>query len=119
MPVAVTTNSPAARDVRVHVDHVGAVAERGLGRLDRFHPLAHRQALAGQRRLGDLQRRRAEQAPVGRYHVARLDRDDVTGHQLLGRHLRERPVTAHAGLDDHHLRQRRHGRRGLALLVEA
>ena len=30
----------------------------------------------------------------------------------------ERPVAAHARLDDHHLRQRRHGRRGLALLVE-
>ena len=81
--------------------------------------LADRQALAGQRRLGDLERRRRQHAPVGRDDVARLDRDDVAGHELLGRQLRERAVAAHARLDDHHLRQRRHGRRGLALLVEA
>ena len=81
--------------------------------------LADRQALAGQRRLGDLQRRRGEHAPVGGHDVAGLDLDDVAGHELLGRQLRERAVAAHARLDDHHLRQRRHGRRRLALLVEA
>ena len=108
-----------ARDVGVHVDHVGAVAERRVGRRDRLDALADRQALAGQRRLGDLERRRREHAPVGRDDVAGLDRDDVAGHELLGRQQRERAVAAHARLDDHHLRQRRHGRRGLALLAEA
>ena len=80
--------------------------------------LAHRQALAGQRRLGDLERRRGQQPPVGRHDVAGLDRDHVAGHELLGRELRERAVAAHARLDDHHLRQRGDRRRGLALLVE-
>ena len=75
MPVAVTTNSPVPRvTLRVHVDHVGAVAERGVRRRDGVDALADRQALAGQRRLGDLERRRAQDAPVGRDDVAGLDR---------------------------------------------
>ena len=77
-----------ARDVGVHVDHVRAVAERGIGRRHRLDALAHRQALAGQRRLGHLERRRREHAAVGRHDVAGLDRDDVPGHELLGRQLR-------------------------------
>ena len=90
MPVAVTTKlAGAARHVRVHVDHVGAVAERRVGRRRRAStPLRDRQALAGQRRLGDLERRRAQQPAVGRDEVAGLDRDDVAGHELLGRQLR-------------------------------
>ena len=40
------------------------------------------------------------------------------GTSSLGRQLRERAVAAHARLDDHHLRQRGDGRRGLALLAE-
>ena len=39
--------------------------------------LQHRRALAGQRRLLDLERRRDEQPPVGRDLVAGLERDDV------------------------------------------
>jgi hypothetical protein len=80
---------PAGR-VRVHVDHPGPVAERHLAALDRLHALGHRQALAGQRGLGDLQRRRLDQAAVRRDDVARLDRDDVARHELLGRELDER-----------------------------
>ena len=91
MPVAVTMNSPgAAGDVGVHVDHVGAVAERRVRRRDRSTPLRHRQALAGERRLGDLERGGAQQAPVGGDDVAGLDRDDVAGHELLGRQLGQR-----------------------------
>ena len=87
-------------------------------RRDRVDALAHRQALAGQRRLGDLERRRREHAPVGGHDVAGLDLHDVAGHELLGGQQAERAVAAHPRLDDHHLRQRRHRRRGLALLAE-
>ena len=80
----------AAGDVGVHVDHVGAVAERRIGRVDGLDALAHRKALARQRGLRDLQRRGGEHAPVGGDDVAGLDRDDVPGHQLFGRDLRER-----------------------------
>ena len=41
------------------------------------------------------------------------------GHELLGGQLGELAVAAHARLDDHHLRQRRDRRGGLALLAEA
>ena len=86
---------------------------------DGLDRLRDRQALAGQRRLGDLERRRLEQAPVGRDDVAGLDRDDVAGHELLGRQLDELPVAAHARLDDHHLLERGDRRRRLAFLVQA
>ena len=109
-----------ARHVGVHVDHVGAVAERRVRRRDRLDALADGQALAGQRRLGHLQRRGREHPPVGRARTSPASISTTSpGHELLGRQLRERAVAAHARLDDHHLRQRRHRRRRLALLVEA
>ena len=106
----------AAGDVRVHVDHVRPVAERRVGGVDRVDALGDRQALAGQRRLGDLERCRGEQAAVGGDDVARLHRDDVPGHELLGRELEQLAVAVDARLDDHHLLERGHGLGGLPLL---
>ena len=84
MPVAVTTA------VRVPVgggraaeDHVEAIAERSLPG-NRLGVLGDRQALAGQRRFGGLQRGRFDQPPVGRNGVAFLDEDDVAGDDLGG-----------------------------------
>ena len=108
-----------ARDVGVHVHHVRAVAQRGVRCLHQVDALADGQALAGQRGLGDLERRGGEHAPVGGDDVTGLDGHDVARDELLGRQQRERAVAAHARLDDHHLRQCRHRRRGLALLAEA
>ena len=71
----------AAGDLGVHERHVDAVAERGLRR-DGVDALGHRRALAGQRRLVDLERRGAQDAAVGRDEVARLDVDDVARDEL-------------------------------------
>ena len=108
----------AAGDVGVHVDHVGAVAERCVRPCHRRDALRHRKALPGERRLGHLQGRRAQQPAVGRDDVAGLDRDDVARDQLFGRQLRERPVAPDPRRDDHHLLQRRHRGGGLALLAQ-
>ena len=89
MPVAVTTSSPgAAGDLGVHVRHVDAVAERRRRAGDRLDALGDRQALAGQRRLLDLERRRRQQPAVGRDQVARLDVTMSPGHELLRRRSR-------------------------------
>ena len=84
IPVAVTTNcARAPGHVRVHVDHVGAVAERRLGRLDGL-PRPWRRA--GSRRSAPTPPPRASPPTAGgrrRHDVARLDRDDVPGHELL------------------------------------
>ena len=109
----------AAGHVGVHVDHVGAVAERRVRRRrPRSTPLPTGRLSPVSAASATSSVAAAEHAPVGGHDVAGLDLDDVAGHELLGRQLRERAVAAHARLDDHHLRQRRDGRRGLALLVE-
>ena len=109
----------APRDVRVHVDHVGPVAQRRVGHRDRLDALGHGHALAGQRRLGDLEGRSAQEAAVGGDDVAGLDRHDVARDELLGRDLQELAAATDLRLDDHHLLQRGHRRRGLPLLVQA
>ncbi len=116
----VTTKLPgAAGHVRVHEDHVGPVAERRVRPTrPQLDALRDRQALARQRRLGDLERRRRQQPPVGGHDVARLDRDDVARDELLRRDLHELAVAAHARLDDHHLLQRRDRLGRLALLAQ-
>jgi hypothetical protein len=109
----------AAGHVRVHVDHVGSVAERRVRRRHGLHALRHGQALAGERRLGDLQRRRLQDPAVRGDDVARLDLHDVAGHELLRGHLNELPAAADLRLDDHHLLERGDGGGRLALLVQA
>src|SRR5262249_41574500 len=75
--------------VRVHVDHVAAIPRRRVLGGDRVGALRDRNALARQRRLGDFERRRRQQPPVGGNHVPRFDRDDVARDELLGRDLRQ------------------------------
>jgi len=57
--------------------------------------------------------------PVRGHDIARLDRDDVAGNQLLGGDLRQLAVPPHLGLGDHHLLQGGDGRGGLPLLLQA
>ena len=109
----------ASRDVRVHVDHVGAVAEGDVGARHDLDRLRDRQALAGQRGLRDLEGRRFEQAAVRRHEVAGFDRDQVARHELLRSDLVQRAVAQYACLDDHHLLQRGDRRGGLPFLVHA
>ena len=106
----------AAGDLGVHERHVDAVAEGGVGG-DRVDLLGRRDALAGERRLVDLEGRRGQDPRVGRDEVAGLDVDDVARDELLHRDLGELAVAADLGLDDHHALERRRARLRLALLV--
>ena len=56
---------------------------------------------------------------VGGDQVARLDEDDVAGHQLLGVDLDRLAVAAHPGDRLHHLRERLDALLGLGLLAQA
>ena len=67
---------------------------------------ADRRALAGERRLLGLERRRADDATVGRDDVARLHLHDVAGDDVDGRHQRERAVAHDLRLRDLQVRQR-------------
>ena len=79
--------------------------------------LAHRRALAGQRRFLRLERRRMNDPTVGRNDVARLHLHDVTGNHIGSRHQRERAVPHHLRLRNLQVRQRSHTRPRLQLLT--
>ena len=120
IPVAVTTISPApARDGRVHVGHVHAVAEGDVVAGHRVDRLQHGHALSGQGRLLDLEGRGDEQAPVGGDLVAGLEGDDVTRHELLRRDVDPRTAAAGVRLDHEHLLERGDALGRLPLLVQA
>ena len=119
IPVLTTRIVPAPRvDLGVHERQVDAIPEGGIRR-DGLDLLGDREALAGQRRLVDLERRRGEDPPVGRDEVAGLDVDDVARDEVLHRQLDERTVAPDLRLDDHHLLEGGHAGGGLALLAEA
>ena len=119
MPVAVTTIVPAPRVTWVFMKAMSTRSPRAASRRDRVDLLGHRHALAGQRRLVDLERRRGHDPTVGRDEVAGLDVDDVARDQVLHRELDEDAVAADLRLDDHHLLERGDARVGLAFLAEA
>ena len=108
-----------ARDLRVHVGHVDAIAERDIGALDGPDRLRYRRALAGEPRLLDLERRRHHDPPVRGHLVAGFEHDDVARNQLLGRHLDALSVAADVRVHDEHLPERSNALGGLALLVQA
>ncbi len=78
-----------------------------------------RRALAGQGRLVDLERRGADDPPIGWHEVARLDVHDVARDKLLHRDEDDLAASPDLGLDDHHLLERRDACLGLAFLVHA
>ena len=82
MPVAVTMNRPVPRVTFVFMYTMSVRSPSAASLfLEPVGALADRNALAGQRGLRDLQRRRLEQAAVGGHEIARLDRDHVAGDQ--------------------------------------
>ena len=96
IPVAVTTNSPDPRVTLVFMYTMSVRSPSGVSACrHRVGALRDRQALPGQRGLGDLQRGRPQQPAVRRHDVARLDRHDIAGDQLLGGDLPQLAV-AHA-----------------------
>ena len=120
MPVAVTTIAAgAAGHGGVLEEHVRPVAERDVAARQDGRVLGDRRALAGERRLLCLERRRAEDPAVGGHDVAGLQLDDVAGDDVARRHRRDLPVAEHACLRDLHLRQRVDARPRLELLPGA
>ncbi len=89
--------------------HVVPVAEGHLAS-DRRHVFRDGKTLAGQRRLGGLERSRHDHPSIGRDRVAFLDQDDVAGDDFRGIHAPLLPVADHVRLRCRHLAQRRHGR---------
>jgi len=104
---------------RVHVGHVRPVAERDLVARHRIDRLQDGHALPGEGGLLDLERRGHEQSPVRGNLVARLERDDVSRHELLGGDVHQVPVSPSVRPDHEHLLQRGDALCRLALLVEA
>ena len=76
----------AGHDARAGEQAIAAVQEVGLGRWQRV--AAHRVRFAGHRGVIDCQCEGLDDAAVCRDAVARLQRDDVARHQLLGRKAR-------------------------------
>ena len=118
MPVEVTTNVAAPRVTWVFMNAMSMRSPSAASAVDGVDALGHGRALAGERRLVDLERRGADDPAVGRDEVARLDVDDVARDQLLHRDLADLAAAPDLGLDDHHLLERGDARLGLALLVE-
>ena len=119
IPVAVTTNRPEPRVTFVFMNAMPCRSPSGASAATGVDVLGHREALAGEGRLVDLERRGGDDPAVRGDEVAGLEGDDVARDQLLRRHLDELAVPPHARLDDHHLLERRDGGRRLALLVQA
>ena len=108
-----------AGDRGVHERDAQPIAERHVVVVDGRDVLQHGCALAGERRLLDLERGGHEQAPVGRHPVAGLDEHDVARHELGGVDLDGDAVAPHPGDVLQHLLQRGEARLGLRLLTQA
>ena len=81
MPVAVTTARPRPGDVRAVEHHVDPVAQGG--RLaERADLLEHGLALAGERSLGDGERRRLQQPGVRAHRVTLGQQQHVARHHV-------------------------------------
>ena len=120
IPVPVTIISPRPRVTEVFMNarqirSPSPTSSPG----DRREVLEHRRALAGERRLLDLQGGRHEQPAVGRHAVARLEEHDVARHQLGGVDLDRHAVAAHPGDVLQHLLEGGQARLGLGLLPQA
>ena len=107
------------RHLRVHVGHVDAVTQRDVVTDHGLDALRHGRALTGEARLLDLERGDHEHAAVGRHLVARLEPDDVTRNEILGRDLLDETVALDVGRHDQHLLQSFDAFGRLALLVQA
>ena len=106
-----------------HVAHVLAVAERHVigarGKLNHVGVLLDRHRLAGECGLFDLHRGALEHTAVGRDGVARLEHDNVAGHELSARQVHELAVAQHLGLRRAHLLQGLEGLLALGFLDHA
>ena len=100
---------------RAAEDHVVPIAERDVVG-DRRGVLGDRQALARQRGLGRLERRRFDQPRVGRNGVAFFDEDDVAGDDIRGGDAASLAAADDGGVRGRHRAQGRHRRFGARFL---
>ncbi len=75
--------SVTTRHIGALVGHRGPLRQCRLGGDHSFGVLDHRQGFTRQRRLVDHQVRRLDQPQVGRHHLAGLEKDDISWHQLV------------------------------------
>ena len=116
IPVAVTTIDAVPRVTEVFWNSMFDRSPRATSAPGAPARPCHRRALAGERGLLRLQRRRADDAAVGRDDVAGLDLHDVAGNDVDRRHQHERAVPHHLGERHLQVRQRVDARPRLQLL---
>ena len=116
IPVAVTTARPRPRVTAVPLNTMLTRSPRPLAPLSERDVLEHRLALAGQRRLGDRERRRLDQPGVGRDRVALGEQQHVAGHDLGRRDPLLAPVAHDPRRRRRHPLQRRDRLLGARLL---
>ena len=88
---------PPTGDDRLHEEAVGTVADGRVGGGDPLERLAHRERLAGERGLVDLEVVGHDERRVGGDAVPGLQEHDVTRHQCVGRELHHRATAPDAG----------------------
>ena len=117
-PVAVTTNVAAPRVTCVFWNTMFVRSPSATSSpATRAGVLGHWRALAGERRLLHLERRRRDDPAVGGNHVARLEQHDIAGHELRRVDLVDAPGPTHPGVRDLQLGQRVDAGPGLHLLA--
>jgi hypothetical protein len=95
VPMAVATTYPRPRPLATTVAMkamLRAIGQGGIGLVERLGRLGDRQRLAGEQRLVDPQRRRREQAQIGRDADTGLEQHDVAAHQFAALDLPLAPV---------------------------
>ncbi|OPZ82771.1 MAG: hypothetical protein BWY76_02608 [bacterium ADurb.Bin429] len=110
--------SPAAHDMGAHKKGIGAFTENRFRGKDAGHFL-YRVGLSGQCRFVDKEVVRLNQPAVAGDGSARREHDDISGDNLLDRHLQRFAVARNLGRDPHHGQQRGDGAGCLVLLPEA
>ena len=118
VPVTMIVPLPCVTGVFMNAMFVWSPGPSSRRAIEGDRVLRRRRALAGQRRLVDLQRVGGDDAPVRRHLVARRDEYDVAAHHLLGGDLARRSVAPDAGGHLHHRLERVHRALGLALLAQ-
>ena len=88
----------ARRRERPLENHRSPVGHGEIARLRRLDRLGDRERLAGQWRLDDQQLAPLDQPRVGGDGAARLERDDVAGHQIGGVDRQQRSAAPHRRL---------------------
>ena len=119
LPVTQTTARalPVATRVARKTELVAVLAPSAVSPRSRG-TLLDRIGFAGEQRLVDGEVARLDEAAVGGHQVAGIEHDDIAGDERLDRHLSDRPVAHHVGLDRDRAGQRLHRVLGLALLNE-